>query len=52
MKNIKIYSLLACLCLLTQSCLFSEDDVFDDSSAQRAMASVDECHAALHGKSD
>ena len=53
MKNIKIYSLLACLCLqLTQSCLFSEDDVFDDSSAQRAMASVDECHAALQSASN
>lgn len=47
MKNIKIYGLLACLCLLMQSCLFSEDDVFDDSSAQRAMASVEECHNML-----
>lgn len=49
MKNIKIYGLLTCLCLLMQSCLFSEEDVFDDSSAQRAMASVEECHNVLLG---
>lgn len=47
MKNIRIVGLLACLCLLMQSCLFSEDDVFDESSAQRAMASVKECHEVL-----
>lgn len=52
MKNIKKYSLLACLCLLMQSCLFSEDDVFDDSSAQRAMASASECHEALQSASN
>lgn len=47
MKDIKLYSLLACLCLLMQSCLFSEEDVFDQSSAQRAMASVNECQEIL-----
>ncbi|WP_291589082.1 DUF4302 domain-containing protein [Bacteroides sp.] len=47
MKDIKLYGLLACLCLLMQSCLFSEDDMFDSSSAQRAMASVEECQAML-----
>lgn len=47
MKSIKIYSLLGCLCLIIQSCLFSEEDVFDDSSAQRAIASVNECKEVL-----
>ena len=47
MKDIKLYSLLVCLCLLMQSCLFSEDDVFDQSSAQRAIASVNECREVL-----
>ena len=49
MKKIKIYGLLACLCLLMQSCLFSEKDVFDTSSAQRAIASVEECQSILEG---
>lgn len=49
MKNLKIYSLFACLCLLMQSCLFSEDDEFDTSSAQRAIASVNECQGILEG---
>lgn len=47
MKDIKLYGLLACSCLLMQSCLFSEEDVFDQSSAQRAIASVNECREAL-----
>lgn len=47
MKNIKIYSLLGCLCLMMQSCLYSEDDIFDESSAQRAIASVNECKEVL-----
>ena len=47
MKSIKIYSLLICLCLMMQSCLFSEEDVFDDSSAQRAMASANEYKEVL-----
>lgn len=49
MKSIKIYGLLGCLCLMMQSCLFSEEDVFEDSSAQRAMASVNECKQILEG---
>lgn len=52
MKEIKIYGLLACLCLLMQSCLFSEEDVFDQSSAQRAMASVNECQEVLQSASN
>lgn len=47
MKDIKLYSLLACVCLLMHSCLFSEEDVFDNSSAQRAMASVEDCQKTL-----
>lgn len=47
MKNLRIYGLLACMCLLIQSCLFSESDVFDSSSAQRAIASVNECQKIL-----
>ena len=47
MKSIKIYGLLGCLCLMMQSCLFSEKDVFDESSAQRAIASVNEYKEVL-----
>lgn len=47
MKSIKIYGLLSCLCLMMQSCLFSEKDVFDESSAQRAIASVNEYKEVL-----
>lgn len=32
---------------MMQSCLFNEDDIFDESSAQRAIASVDECQEIL-----
>lgn len=52
MKNSKIYFLLGTLCLLLQSCLFDEEDVFDDSSAQRAMASVRECQEVLESASN
>ncbi|WP_217931588.1 DUF4302 domain-containing protein [Bacteroides caecimuris] len=52
MKKSKIYSLLACVCLLMQSCLFSEEDVFDQSSAQRAMESVEECNNLLQSSSN
>lgn len=47
MKSIKIYGLLGCMCLMMQSCLFSEEDVFEDSSAQRAIASVNEYKEVL-----
>lgn len=47
MKKLSLYSLLACVCLMMQSCLFSEDDTFDQSSAQRASSSVEECKQAL-----
>ena len=35
MRKIKIYGLLTCVCLMMQSCLFNEDDIFDESSAAR-----------------
>ena len=35
-KNITIYLLLALACLGLQSCLFQEENYFDDSSANRA----------------
>lgn len=38
--------------LILQSCLFSEDDYFDASSAQRAMASVEECKTILESASN
>ena len=37
-KNITIYLLLALACLGLQSCLFQEENYFDDSSANRATA--------------
>lgn len=49
MKKYTIYTLLACVCMIMQSCLFNEEDVFDDSSAQRAIASVEECKEILKG---
>lgn len=52
MKNSKVYLLLGILCLLMHSCLFNEDDVFDESSAQRAMASVKECQEVLQSASN
>ncbi|MDR0892841.1 MAG: DUF4302 domain-containing protein [Mediterranea sp.] len=52
MNGMKIYGLLAGVCLLAQSCYFSEEDIFDQSSAQRAMASVEECQTALKSASN
>ena len=49
MRKIKIYGLLTCVCLMMQSCLFNEDDIFDESSAQRAIASVNECQGDFKG---
>lgn len=40
MKRIFLYGLLACVSWAMQSCLFSEDDVFEMSSAERDNASV------------
>lgn len=39
-KYLSIYILLALACIGLQSCLFSEEDVFDESSANRATADV------------
>lgn len=47
MKRFLLYSLLACLCGTMQSCLFSEDDVFEQSSAERENASVAELKELL-----
>ncbi len=42
-KKITIYFLLALVCVGLQSCLFQEEDYFDDSSANRASADVARC---------
>ena len=47
MKNITIYLLLALACLGLQSCLFQEENYFDDSSANRATADVNRCSELL-----
>ena len=36
-KNIMIYLLMALVCFGLQSCLFQEEDYFDDSSANRRL---------------
>lgn len=46
-KNITIYLLLALACLGLQSCLFQEENYFDDSSANRATADVNRCGELL-----
>ena len=46
-KNITIYLLLALACLGLQSCLFQEENYFDDSSANRATADVNRCSELL-----
>lgn len=46
-KRKLIYFLLALLCVSLQSCLFQEEDYFDDSSANRASASVTQCRDLL-----
>lgn len=40
MKKLILYSLLACMTFSMQSCLFSEEDLFEQSSADRENASV------------
>ena len=39
-KYLSIYTLLALTCIVLQSCLFSEEEIFDESSANRATADV------------
>lgn len=46
-KRITLYLLLAFTCLGLQSCLFQEEDYFDDSSANRATADVKRCTELL-----
>lgn len=46
-KKITRYFLLALVCLGLQSCLFQEEDYFDDSSANRASADVEKCDELL-----
>lgn len=46
-KNITIYFLLALVCIGLQSCLFQEEDYFDDSSANRATADVKQYNELL-----
>lgn len=46
-KKITIYLLLALTCIGLQSCLFQEEDYFDDSSANRATADVKRCDELL-----
>lgn len=40
MKKVILYSMFACMMFSMQSCLFSEEDVFEQSSADRENASV------------
>ena len=46
-KNITIYLLMTLVCFGLQSCLFQEEDYFDDSSANRASADVKRCNELL-----
>ena len=46
-KKITKYLLLALACLGLQSCLFQEENYFDDSSANRATADVNRCGELL-----
>lgn len=46
MKKI-LYFLLASLCISLQSCLYQEDNYFDDSSANRATGDVERCSELL-----
>ena len=47
MKKLILYSLLACMTFSMQSCLFSEEDLFEQSSADRENASVLELKSLL-----
>lgn len=46
-KYLSIYTLLALICIVLQSCLFSEEEIFDESSANRATADVIKCQEIL-----
>lgn len=46
-KYLSIYTLLALTCIVLQSCLFSEEEIFDESSANRATADVIKCQEIL-----
>lgn len=46
-KYLSIYMLLTLTCVTLQSCLFSEEEVFDESSANRATADVIKCQEIL-----
>lgn len=46
-KNITIYFLMTLVCFGLQSCLFQEEDYFEDSSANRASADVKRCNELL-----
>ena len=48
MKNkLSLYFMLSIACLVCQSCLFKENDIFDDSSANRATSDVQKCEELL-----
>ena len=47
-KNIMIYLLMALVCFGLQSCLFQEEDYFDDSSANRATEEVKQYRSASY----
>lgn len=47
MKKIVLYGLMACITWSMQSCLFSEDDLFEVSSAERENAAVEELSQVL-----
>ena len=46
-KYLSIYTLLVLTCIVLQSCLFSEEEIFDESSANRATADVIKCQEIL-----
>ena len=46
-KYLSIYTLLALACIVLQSCLFSEEEIFDESSANRATADEIKCQEIL-----
>lgn len=49
MKRYVAYYILLFVAIGLQSCLFQEDEIFDDSSANRATSSVLECREILKG---
>ena len=51
-KNIMIYLLMALVCFGLQSCLFQEEDYFDDSSANRATEEVKQYSELLESASN